>query len=193
MFTKLIRLFSKPTPSEPELNRVRAANCGNNAGEENAIRNSGSSPIALPQENEVPETRALSARTNTLPKPPHLVVEKWVGWNVCGYTRVVGVTAYRRNAERTATNSRLDTPLKLARDPDNPHDQNAIMVLDGRSLVGYIDRYVAKALNEKFSIEMPIRAIFKYGYVGETGAISIDILPQMPSAKERKANGWQSS
>lgn len=193
MFSKLFGLFSKPAPSEPELNRVRSVHYDNQAGEENAVSNSGSSPIVLPQKQETPETRAAFAGIHASPKPLDHRVEKWVGWNVCGYTRVVGVTAYRRDAEHTARKSRLDKPLKLVREPDNPHDKNAIMVLDGRSLVGYIDRHVAKALNDKFSIEMPIRAIFKDGYVGETGAISIDILPQMPSAKERKAHGWQIS
>ncbi len=191
MFTKLFNLFSKPAPSEPEVYWVRDVHYDNKADYENALRDSGSSPIASPRKKETPKPKAALASTHPSPTPPGHGVEKWVGWNVCGYTRVVGVTAYRIDAVHTAMHSHLDKPLKLVREPDNPHDKNAIMVLDGRSLVGYIDRHVAKALNKKFSMEMPIRAIFKDGYVGKTGAISIDILPQMPSAKERKANGWQ--
>ncbi|MBB5723132.1 hypothetical protein FHS72_002769 [Loktanella ponticola] len=124
-------------------------------------------------------------------KSNDFAAEKWVGWNVCGYTRVVGVTSYRTHAERTALQCKKDVVLTLRRDPTNAHDSNAIEVLHGRNLVGYIARETALALNEKFEADMPIRALFKDGYVGESGAISIDILPQMPSAPERKANGWQ--
>lgn len=192
MFSKLFSLFSRPARSEPEINLVREVHFDNKAGDENALRDAGSSPIVSPQSKEIRAASNVLARKHASPMLPDHDVDRWVGWNVCGYTRVVGVTVYRRDAERTAMHSLLDKPLKLVREPDNPHDKNAIMVLDGRSLVGYIDRHVAKALNKKFSTEMPIRAIFKDGYVGKTGAISIDILPQMPSAKERKANGWQS-
>ena len=119
------------------------------------------------------------------------IVEKWVGWNFCGWIRVAGVTAYRDNAERTANSSPENKVLTLIREPENEYDQNAVMVLDAGKLIGYIDRQTSSELRKRFSTDMPIRALFKRGYVGESGAIAIDILPQMPSAKERKALAWE--
>lgn len=193
MFKKLINLFSNPTPSEPEVYWVRGVRYETKAGYEAALRKTDSPPPAPRKAKSAtkPKPRAFPTKISSLPVLPKDDVEKWVGWNICGYTRVVGVTAYRENSEHTAMYSGVDNQLDLVREPDNPHDKNAIMVLDSHNQLGYIDRHLAKALNKKYSTEMPIRALFKNGYVGETGAISIDILPQMPCAKERKANRWQ--
>ncbi|MFM7654951.1 MAG: HIRAN domain-containing protein [Paracoccaceae bacterium] len=119
------------------------------------------------------------------------LVQKWVGWNFCGWIRVAGVTSYRKHAEHIARFCVEDDIFNLVREPDNDHDRNAVMVVSGSDQIGYVDKFVAAALSKSYSNEMPIRALFKRGYLGESGAIAIDILPQMPSAIERRLEGWQ--
>lgn len=170
MLRKLIGLFSKPQPTVTSKQSV-------------------TTKPPSPPKPQPPNKPKISAGLDATHTPSD--IDKWVGWNVCGYIRVAGVTAFRATSENAAINGKLDDVFDLVREPDNPHDKNAIMVKFRGNSVGYIGRQTVAALNEKFSDNMPTRALWKKGYVGETGAISLDILPQMPSSKERKANGWE--
>ena len=150
------------------------------------------SNVIIEQKEEIVSARkVLADGIQTIEYSGLYTVKKWVGWNFCGWIRVAGVTAYRENAERTANSCPENKVLTLIREPENEHDRNAVMVLDAGKLIGYIDRQTSSELSRRFATDMPIRALFKRGYVGEGGAIAIDILPQMPSAKERKASAWE--
>lgn len=187
MLKKLLCFLFNPKLSKKQTNEYWVR------GVKYETRDSYEAAISQPKTEVTKPVRKPPSKPVQNPKvePSACGVKKWVGWNVCGWTRVVGVTTYRHDAEFTAIYRTEGNVLSLVREPYNPHDKNAIMILDGSNLIGYIDKHTASALNKRFSNDMPIRALFKRGYAGDTGAIAVDILPQMPSSKERKAGGWE--
>jgi hypothetical protein len=123
-----------------------------------------------------------------LPEDPR--VEKWVGWNFCGHVEVAGVQHHKDAATEAYRMYRLDSDVSLIRDPGNQHDPNAIQVVFGEKLVGFIDRETAALAAKLLSPDMPIRAKYKKGWLGKSGFLELHIQPLMPDSKSRKANGW---
>lgn len=117
-------------------------------------------------------------------------VAKWVGWSFCGHVEVSGVHHYKQAALEAYTRYRVDSEVALVRDPTNKYDKNAIKVLFGDKLVGYIDKETAGLAAKYLSDDMPIRAKYKRGWLSNKGYLELAIQPLMPDAKSRGANGW---
>ena len=120
-------------------------------------------------------------------------VEKWVGWNFCAWVEIAGIR-YRKEAALAAyRNYQLDSDVVLLREPTNQYDPNAVQVLFGNLLVGYLPAYLAESASKNLSEDMPIRAKYTKAYLGQTGYLELTIQPLMPDFKSRKANGWKAA
>lgn len=70
---------------------------------------------------------------------------KNIGDSECFYTKVVGVTF--ENRQQSLAEVVEGSEVELVREPDNPHDPNAIKVKDGKGLdLGYLNARLAKQL-----------------------------------------------
>lgn len=117
-------------------------------------------------------------------------VSKWVGWNFHGRVEVVGIQFRREDALKAFTRTPEGSEVELVRDPNNDHDPNAIEVWFGNHHVGYMPKGTAKEAAKRFPLDMPIRARYVDGWMGDTGYIRLTIQPLMPDAKSRKEHGW---
>ncbi len=77
------------------------------------------------------------------------------GLRVCG---VAGAAVHHRDA-LAADAAAPGAPLELRREPDNPHDANAIAVLAGGAQVGWVPREVAAELAGELDTGKPWSAV----------------------------------
>jgi HIRAN domain len=75
--------------------------------------------------------------------------------------RVCGVAGAARHHARALAGAAAapGRPLELRRDPDNPHDPNAIAVLAGGEQVGWVPREVAASLAPELDAGRPWAAV----------------------------------
>jgi HIRAN domain len=74
--------------------------------------------------------------------------------------RVTGVAGARHHAEAVAGEAAAPgKPLELRRDPANEHDPNAIMVLAGGELIGFVPRELAAELAGEIDAGRPWSAV----------------------------------
>lgn len=149
--------------------------------------------IDLPYERGSPKKRE---RWEHLDVPENRTEGKWV--QLKGARVWIKGTSFNINDLENLTSiieiqsHRLDTELE--RDPDNPHDKNAIVVRVHASregeetrtfTLGHIDRETAKDVAKEFRSDMPLGGeIIKFNTNGKRFGIKIQIL--IPPAKERK-------
>ena len=120
-----------------------------------------------------------------------------VGMSVCiGDEAVVGIQHMIDAAKAFASGTNHD--IYLLRDPNNPHDRNAIRVIgtynDGpfsRSMhIGYVDASTAKAIAERpdtDSLCTRLKNIWWGGFEKDFIVVEYDILQPKPPPKERKS------
>lgn len=80
--------------------------------------------------------------------------------------------------------------IELEREPSNPHDPNAIKVLDtsdgGRIHVGYIPRDVAEIVADRYAPEMPIRVMVKRAIQSPEGRVFLRLAIMIPKKSLRR-------
>lgn len=121
----------------------------------------------------------------------------WIGWRawmeLAGSFHVGTSVAQFAVAARTAKEAGLPFALEFVRQPENPHDNNAIAAFgrvgDQAWRIGYIPRDEARDL-AVFPSTMPLSGrVISVKFFGDSVYVRVQVL--LPSKKWRLAQGWE--